>query len=335
MAKVTIYDIAAQLGVSSSTVARALRGDFKGVQKRSSRRAAQILKAAQEMGYKPNLRARAFAKSQTKGIGLIYSNFAWFFHGVNDIAVRSLEQRLRARGYHLVFVPLEEDGHWKQIVFGGQVDGCVSLQPLSGETRKLIEEAAIPLVSLGGDTDPSVSHVAANDYLGGFDATSHLIGLGHQRLRFLLHRTIQPHYSVQARQEGFWAAAAAAALPRVQVSPVTDEDIEEVICGASRSEWTAVVCYSDYESLLVTNMAWRLGVRIPQQLSVIGFNDIRATRLATPPITTMDFDAARSGSLAALMLLRLLEEPERRTPRNILLKHRLILRQSTSRLGEM
>ena len=130
---VTIYEIAERAGVSSSTVARILRGDVRKSHRRSAETAERIRQLAPEMGYRPNLRARAFSRGRTRGIGLLYTDDAWIFEGVNTEVVNSLVRSLQHEGHHLVFCPIDDSGAWEEIVLGGQIDGGVVFQTLPAE----------------------------------------------------------------------------------------------------------------------------------------------------------------------------------------------------------
>ena len=105
---VTIYEIAERAGVSSSTVARILRGDARNSYRRSVETAERMRQIAREMGYRPNLRARAFSRGRTRGIGLLYTDDAWIFEGVNTEVVNSLVRTLQQEGHHLVFCPIDD-----------------------------------------------------------------------------------------------------------------------------------------------------------------------------------------------------------------------------------
>jgi LacI family transcriptional regulator len=127
---VTIYEIAERAGVSSSTVARILRGEDRTSYRRSAETAERVRQIAREMGYRPNLRARAFSRGRTRGIGLLYTDDAWIFEGVNTEVVNSLVRALQNEGHHLVFCPIDDGGAWQDIVLGGQNDGGVVFQSL-------------------------------------------------------------------------------------------------------------------------------------------------------------------------------------------------------------
>jgi LacI family transcriptional regulator len=329
---VTIYEIAERAGVSSSTVARILRGDVKESHRRSVETAQRIRSIATEMGYRPNLRARAFSRGQTHGIGLLYTDDAWIFEGMNTEVVNSLVRALQRAGYHLVFAPIDDSGSWEEIVLGGQIDGGVVFQTLPPDVNAALRERELPLVLLGDNSDQTVSHVVVDDYAGAYAATKHLIGLGHRQIMLFVHQSVKPHCSVQERQAGYRAAMAEAGLGIQESLQSPEEDvIDRLIRGDERP--TAVVCYSNLEATLVVHAMWQYGVSIPGQLSVVGFNDLFATRFMTPPLTTVSFDAAKIGELGAQLVLESIDaaeqEHENGKPTVLTVKPKLVVRSST------
>ncbi len=326
---VTIYEIAERAGVSSSTVARILRGDIKGSHRRSLETAQRIRGLATEMGYRPNLRARAFSRGRTHGIGLLYTDDAWIFEGMNTEVVNSLVRALQRAGCHLVFAPIDKSGCWEEIVLGGQIDGGVVFQPLPEEVRGALRKRQLPLVLLGDNSDPSVSQVVVDDFAGAHAATRHLIGLGHQRILLYVHQLIKPHCSVQERLAGYRAAMADAGLEPRECVRVPEEDVVDILV-AGRDRPTAIICYSNFEATLIVHAMWQFDVPIPGGLSVIGFNEIFATRYMTPPLTTVGFDAAKIGEYGAQLVLKEIEASASGSkPKVMTVKPKLVIRSST------
>lgn len=326
---VTIYEIAKQAGVSSSTVARVLRGDVKESHRRSVETAKRIRRVANEMGYRPNLRARAFSRGRTHGIGLLYTDDAWIFEGMNTQVVSSLVRALQRAKYHLVFAPIDATGSWEEIVLGGQIDGGVVFQPLPPNVVEAVRERELPVVLLGDNSDKSISHVVVDDIAGAYAATKHLIGLGHKNILFFVHHTIKPHCSVPERLAGYRAAIDESGLERRELLQAPEEDaIDLLVRGTDRP--TGIVCYSNLEATLIVHAMWQYGVSIPADLSVVGFNDLFATRYMTPPLTTVGFDAAKIGEFGAKLVLQEIDTPrERRQPKAMTVKPKLIVRGST------
>jgi DNA-binding LacI/PurR family transcriptional regulator len=326
---VTIYEIAERAGVSSSTVARILRGDIKESHQRSVENAKRIRKIASEMGYRTNLRARAFSRGRTHGIGLLYTDDAWIFEGMNTEVVNSLVRSLQKSGYHLVFAPIDKTGSWEEIVLGGQIDGGVVFQTLPEEVRETLRERQLPLVLLGDNSDATVSQVVVDDVAGAYAATKHLIGLGHERILFFVHKNIKPHCSVQERLEGYRAAMSEAGLKPQECLQSPEEDaIDVLVRGGGRP--TGVICYSNLESTLLVHAMWQYGVTIPGDLSIVGFNDIFATRFMTPPLTTVGYDASKIGALGSQLVLQEINaSDDGREPTVLTVKPKLNVRGST------
>ncbi len=305
---VTIYKIAEKAGVSSSTVARVLRGDLKESWKGTSERAARIRQIAEEMGYQPNLRARAFSRGKTHGIALLYTNDAWIFEGVNSQVVNSFVRALRAQGYHLVFVPVDSDGEWEEIVRGGQVDGCMMLQRMPKSVNDVLKETGLPIVVLGDNADPALPHVTVDDFGGAFSATKHLLSLGHQRVGLFVHSTIKPHCSVEQRRAGYESALDEANLESQLFWRVSENEVVDVLIRAEKRP-TALLCYSDLEATMIVHAMWKYGIKIPDELSVVGFNDSFATRHMTPPLTSVAYDAEKLGEIGADLLFKQMSAP--------------------------
>ncbi len=326
---VTIYEIAERAGVSSSTVARILRGDERSSYRRSAETAERVRQIARELGYRPNLRARAFSRGRTRGIGLLYTDDAWIFEGVNTEVVNSLVRTLQHEGHHLVFCPIDAGGAWQEIVLGGQIDGGVVFQTLPADVTRAVRERHLPLVLLGDDTDPTLSQVVVDDFGGAFAATKYLVGLGHERVMLFVHESVKPHCSVQERLGGYRAAMDEAGLMTRELVRVHEGDaIDALARGEARP--TAVICYSDLESTLLVHGLWQVGLAIPGDVSLIGFNDVFATQYMTPPLTTVGFDAAKIGEMGAQLVLKDSEaSADKKQPTVFTIKPKLIVRGST------
>jgi LacI family transcriptional regulator, galactose operon repressor len=326
---VTIYEIAERAGVSSSTVARILRGDVKESHQRSVETAKRIRRIAREMGYRTNLRARAFSRGRTHGIGLLYTDDAWIFEGMNTEVVNSLVRSLQKSGYHLVFAPIDDTGSWEEIVLGGQIDGGVVFQTLPAKVREALRERQLPLVLLGDNSDATVSQVVVDDVAGAYVATKHLIGLGHKRILLFVHKSVKPHCSVRERLAGYRSAMEEAGLAAQECLQVPEEDaIDILVRGDDRP--TAVICYSNLEATLLVHAMWQYGVSIPGDLSIVGFNDIFATRFMTPPLTTVGYDASKIGALGSQLVLQEINaSDEKRIPSVLTVKPKLHVRGST------
>jgi LacI family transcriptional regulator len=325
---VTIDEIAERAGVSASTVARVLRGDVKGVQERSARKAREILRISDELGYRPNWRARALSRGKTHTIGLLYSNPKWIFEDpMNEIA-SSFTETLQEENYDLRLVPVTATSDWKELVLGGAVDGLAFLLHVPEPAQPLVLEGRLPTILLG-EKFGGLQHVVADDVAGGKLAARHLIGLGHKRIALYVNETIRDHVSIHERRQGFEQAMRDAGLEtKAEVWRCSTEDAMQRILSSDAP--TAVICYCHVEALELTHAAWVNGVSIPTDLSLISFNDISATRFTTPPLTVIGFDTAELGRIGARRLAARIASPEEATDENTVVREQLVLRGTTA-----
>jgi LacI family transcriptional regulator len=145
-----------------------------------------------------------------------------------------------------------------------------------------------------------------------------------------VHESVKPHCSVHERLSGYRTAMEEAGLkPQECLRASEGEAVDVLVRGDARP--TAVVCYSDLESTLLVHALWQYGLTVPGDVSLIGFNDVFATRYMTPPLTTVGIDAARIGELGSQLVLKEIEASSaERTPTVLTVKPTLIVRGSTA-----
>lgn len=325
---VTIDQIAKRAGVSSSTVARVLRGDVKGAQQRSARNAAEILRISEELGYRPNWRARAFSRGKTHTIGLLYDNAKWIFEDpMNDVAT-SFTEALQELNYDLRLIPVKASSDWKELVYGSAVDGLAFIANVPDAARDVVREGRLPTVLLC-DKFENTPHVSPDDVTGGYLATRHLIALGHKKVAFYIADDIRSHYSVTERQEGYRQAMSEARLEdEVTIWCCdTDESMGRLMTG---DRPTAMVCYCHVEAMRIANAAWSHGLSVPGDLSLVAFNDIAITEWMTPPLTVVGFDTAEMGQIGAKMLISQITEAGQPRPDDVAIREKLVVRGTTT-----
>lgn len=325
----TIGEIAKRAGVSASTVARALRGDTKGSQKRSIEKALEIRRISEELGYRPSWRARALSRGKTHSIGLLYSDPMWIFEDpMNEIAV-SLTETLQRLKYDLRLIPVTEDEQWKELVYGGAVDAVAFLVSTPEGAEEIITSKIVPVVSIGDKRDDA-PYVVADDEAGGYLATRHLLGLGHTKIVYFVSDTIRPHSSVDDRRAGYERAMREAGLePLISCWYCSIEEAMGKLLSPERP--TALIGYCHIEALGVTHGAWAHGCSIPTDLSLITFNDMAMTKQMTPPLTVISYDTAQMGCIGAKMLVDLIEsDTGEATASNVVMPEKLTLRSTTA-----
>jgi DNA-binding LacI/PurR family transcriptional regulator len=326
---VTIEVIARRAGVSPSTVARALRGDVKGAQERSAQKAREILRISEELGYRPNWRARALSKGATRTVGLLYSNPMWIYEDpMNEIAV-SFTKYLQSLEYDLRLIPVSEDQHWKQLVYGGAVDAVAFLLNVPSGAEEIVDNGAVPVVVIGARSAGNAPFVVSDNVAGGYLATRHLLGLGHKRIVYYVSDTIRAHYSVHDRQAGYERAMREAGL--TELISTWHFGIDEAmgrLLGPNRP--TAMIGYCHIEALRVTHAAWSQGLAIPTDLSLIAFNDLFMTQFMTPPLTVVSFDTSEVGRVGAEMLVKRIRGGPDAAIENVVIRQRVIARGTTA-----
>jgi LacI family transcriptional regulator len=197
--------------------------------------------------------------------------------------------------------------------------------------RAAIRDAELPCVLLGDNSDPELPHIVVDDASGAYSAARHLISLGHRRIGMYVHSTVKPHCSIQERRQGFELAMGEEGLAPL-FWHLGDDEMVSVLVGRNADRPTALICYSDLESTLIAHAMWQYGLKIPGDLSLVGFNEKFATKYMTPPLTTVAFDANRIGTLGAEMIIRNLtgEADGEARPKGHAIKTQLIVRGSTA-----
>ncbi|QDT68916.1 HTH-type transcriptional regulator DegA [Planctomycetes bacterium MalM25] len=325
---VSIYQIAKEAGVSSSTVARALRGETKAVRRDSIERVERIRNIAERLGYEQSWKAKALSSGRTHAIGLVNSHSDWIFEGVMGEIASSFTDALRDLGYHLVLVPLDEEGGWKELLTGGRLDGIAILHHYPTEGQGFLEKCELPTVLLGDDTDRSAPQVVFDDKQGAILATNHLIDLGHREIGFYIEQGAREHHSVTDRIAGYRQALKEAGLGEGTVWRVTEQELASRLVDRDPSP-TAVVCYCHVEAQVLTQTLWRSGRTVPDSMSVVAFNDLPQVTYMNPPLTTIGYDTRLSGVTGARMLASLIrgEQPPQE---RVKIPPQLVLRESTS-----
>jgi len=296
-----MYDVAEHAGVSHQTVSRVLNG-FAGIRPETRER---VLAAIREVGYRPNLAARTLATRRTRSIGVLAPATA-DFGPVST--VQAVERAIRAAGYQplATSTPIESAAAREslELLLDQAVEAVVVVAPY----RIVLDEAAraaegLPLVLLQtGEPDD----VTVDQALGARLAVRHLVGLGHRRIQLV---TGPPDF-VEA---GIRRDAAHDELQRTGIAPLPDvpadwtADAGYAAAVALDPGTTAVVCGNDRLALgLIHGLADR-GLRVPDDVAVVGFDDIPEAAHSLPPLTTLHQDFEEVGRRAVARVLAQLE----------------------------
>jgi LacI family transcriptional regulator len=331
-AQPTIYDVARLAGVSTATVSRSLNGT--GQIAPSTRLA--IDDAVRELGYQPNRIARSLVTKSTQTIALLLPEITNPFYGA---LVSGIEQRTLELGYTMLLCTTEGDAGREETylnllrakqVDGALVDGLV----LPPERIASFIADGFPIVCLDRDVDSTaVPVVQVDNKRGGQMATEHLLALGHTRIA---HVAGAPELGISGeRAEGYRAALRAAGIepdPRlVEVGNYTEDGGYEAARAllARRRRPTAIFAANDLSAVGVLEAVAESGRRVPDDVSVVGFDDLRLAAYTTPPLTTIHPPAREIGARATSLLLDLTRGKKVRRRRH-LLDPELVVRRSTA-----
>jgi DNA-binding LacI/PurR family transcriptional regulator len=330
----TLEDVARRAGVSTATVSKVLSNTPYFTEQTR----AKVLQAVEELGYIPNLAARALSSGRTHIINVVfpYVYDAIFADPMVLNILEGVEAECSQRGYnillstpHLTAAGAEEN--YLRLVRSGYLDGVIALD--SYPVASVLEPShkkGIPCVSIG--YHPTPYHVRSDDRSGGLQLMQHVLGLGHQRIGII---AVPPenHLCVPQRLAGLRAAAEAAGLD-FDAMPLAYGDWSTpggARCAAEllarRPDLTALICLNDRMAMGAIQQARQTGRRVPTALTVAGYDDIPMASVFAPPLTTVSQHGPDLGSRAASMLFDVLAG---RQPQPVTMPTTLIVRQSSA-----
>jgi LacI family transcriptional regulator len=325
--RVTIGDVAAEAGVSVATVSKVIN-DRYGVAEGTSERVRQVI---EELGYQSSLVAQSLRSRKTNVIGVLVADIEPFSAELLKGAARGI----RGTGYELVVFSGLQRGEdrvgWERRylsrISGTLTDGAILVTPSSVDVTY-----GAPVVAVDHNVASTTLPTVDSDNLrGAIVATEYLLGLGHTRIGFLAGRPDLE--SARLRERGYREALARAGI---DVDPelvrlggyepqTADAPARELLELANRP--TAVFAANDLSAIQTMKVAASLGLRVPDDLSVIGFDNVPESALVEPPLTTIEQSIQQMGFDAVQLLLRLIAG-EAVPATQILLPTRLVVRGS-------
>lgn len=328
---VTIREVAAYAGVSSATVSHVINGTrFVSDTVRE-----QVQKAMTELGYRPNALARSLRRGETRTLGLILPDSANPYFAEMG---RAIEAAAFKRGYSVILCNTENDSEkelmYTEVLANKQVDGMIFVA--SGEKNETLSQIArngLPLVVVDREMGSlDLDTVTTNNYEGGLVATLYLLSLGHRLIACITGPSnITPSAE---RITGYREALRQANIP-VDESLLVRGDFHapsgyqcamQLFQASPRP--TAIFVCNDMMSIGVIRAASQLGLRIPEDVSIIGFDDIELASYTTPPLTSVAQPKEEIGQLVVALLTERIKNPTLPPRRNVLAT-RLVIREST------
>lgn len=328
--KTTIVDIAKAAGVSVSTVSRILNNKPDVAEDTRQR----VLQVIEEQRFAPHITWQQLRSGKSQFIAV---HFPQDFNPPSQAIITSAALRCENSGYTLnLIVGSLSESELLAIFRSGQADGMILVEILTHDWRvELLRQHDVHFVMIGRTTDNTgLSYVDLDIGAGVIDAISHLVGLGHRHIGFVTLGQIAPDkeygFTTWARQ-GYVAACRQHGLPTYsRVADLTVESVTEVTRELleQQPEITALVTPQDYGMPGILKAVLAQGLRIPNDISVVGLLDESYAEMMTPPLTALSFPSQDLGFTAVDMLLARLNGDES-DPQQILVRPVLCVRGST------
>ena len=306
--------IAEKAGVSTATVSNVINGNNHKVSDETRRKIEQIIK---ETNYRPSIAARSLVKKETRIIGLVipYINNDTYcmINPYTAHIVAALEQYVRKRDYYLMLRCVSEVRDILPLLSAWNVDGAVFLGVWEPDVKKVLEGLKSPAVFIDTYTsDKDIVNVGIDDYKGGYLSAKYLISKGHKKIALA-----SPEYKLRGvineRYNGFVAACREAGIN------FTDNDVikvntiyqDAIAAGQdlalSGKGYTAVAAMSDMVAFGLSEGLKQCGIRVPDDVSVIGFDNIPDGVLVSPKLTTIEQDFMAKATKAGDYLFRMID----------------------------
>lgn len=333
--KITILDIAEKANVSPSTVSRVLRSSAGVAQKKRE----AVMRAVDELDYRPNIFAQSLASGQSMTIGVLTQFFGSpFYDGILQGILQGLEES--------DYWPLFADGRWQlrleeqalDLMLDRRVDGLILVGGQLPEERLQEIAKKTPLIAVARDLKLMPEYcLRVDNYQAGYDATKYLLDMGH---RNIAHITAQMHYTfsiddVEQRYLGYQQALRDAGIepdPELVVSGNLQQPsgvlAVEMLLSRERP-FTAIFAANDQMVFGARLAFFRRGIRVPDDMSLIGFDNEPSAAYMVPPLTTAGQPGQEMGEAAAKAILALIEGEKPVLPT---FKAGLVIRESVRRL---
>ncbi len=306
---VTIHDVAEAAGVSISTVSRVLN-DKDDVAPETYERVQQVIS---KLGYVSSLAARGMRSHRTNVIGLIMPDVASPY---SIVVMQGVNRAIAKMDYDLIIytngdvrknTSADQESYYVALLNGNVTDGVIVVAPAATNFSTVA-----PVVAIDPNNEsPECTAIISTNRDGALQAMTYLTGLGHRRIGFITGRL--ELVSTGRRLQGYKDGLAAAGIPLDEELIQIGDYTTETAVGCTRTLLslddppTAIFAANDMSAMGVYKAAEGLGVRIPEGLSVVGFDNLREAAFLNPPLTTVDQFIAEMGYIATEMIVRLVK----------------------------
>ena len=336
--QVTIKDLAKELGISPSTVSRALK-DHPDISAKTKR---QVSALAKKLDYQPNSIALSLRSSKTHTIGVIIPELVHFFFstvisGIEDVAYRA--------GYNVILCQSNES-YQREVMdvnalLSHRVDGLlvsVAKETANFDHFQSVQDRELPLIFFDREAQGiAASRVVVDDEQGAFEATSHLIQQG---CRAIVHLAGPEKLLISKnRKKGYLRALKKHGI-KVRDELVVDcnagsnlKESEEIITRLVKSKipFDGIFANNDLTAIGAMNTLKRMGLKIPQEVAVVGYSNWQMASLVEPSLSSVNQPGFEMGQAAARMFIDQIDNPGQSTNRKVVLESKLVIRESSKR----
>ncbi|MDD6684076.1 MAG: LacI family DNA-binding transcriptional regulator [Clostridiales bacterium] len=310
----TIKDIALAAGVSPTTVSNVLHHHYKRVSPKTVEHIRQVIAS---MGYVPSMTARSLAGNVSRIIGVVSTldplgSGGFYMDPFHGELLSGIEKKLREHGYFLMIRTVENAQELHALLGSWNIDGLIMTGLFPQEIYDELHRQDTPVLLIDNLIhDEAMLHVRLEDKEGGYLATRHLLENGHERILFCCP-SMEEDSVVAQRYQGYCDAMTE--FGRSVYSGDVYQSSFSIEAGialgeelAKRDDFTAIVATADILAAELCQGLTRGGKQVPEDVSIVGFDDSSMARLNHPPLTTIHQDAAKRGEKAVEILLQAIE----------------------------
>jgi len=336
---ITIKNMADMLGISTTTVSNVIHGKTSEVSQKTVERVQKLL---EEYDYVPNSSAISLTQNRSKIIGVALKSRKDKYENIiadpfHSELIGSIEAEIRQQGYFMMIYTSENIDEVIRNVLTWNVDGLLLIGMVHDDFVRVRSRYKKPIVLIDSYTPKDLMNyvnIGLEDEEGAYEMTRYLLESGHRRIAFLAdnmegvdyirykgHKRALRDYGCRAKEEDMLI---------IRPGMLERESSMEELYDRSK-DYTAFMCCSDYYAVIIMDYFRDRGVRIPEDLSFTGFDDILLSRMVRPKLTTVRQDVTKKGRLSVDYLLDLVQEKELQQ-QDVKLPVELVVRDSVKRL---
>lgn len=328
---ITLKDIAKKAGVNVSTVSRALNDDPR-VKKETK---SLIVAIAKQLNYQPDDLARGLVRKETKTIGVIVPEFINVFYAE---VIGAIEEKLAEKGFSIILGKSDFDSQkekdYIQLFLRKRVDGIIvssHMQTYELFKRMKNQKTPIVLIDTYGD-EPEFNSINIDNIYGVKQVIGHLVTLGHRDIAFIGDNITTAHrlegYKLALKEFNLNFNDQLVCIDDIRLEKGGFDKMQKLLRGQEKV--TAVFCVNDNMAIGAIKAAKNEGLRVPEDISIVGFDDLPIASYLDIPLTTVKQPKGEIGNMAASILLKNIDNKKHSFIQNIILKPELIIRQTTT-----